>query len=481
MEKFPPDIAASGDPEKGPDPQITKNTASSLSSIHDDEDDLRIEQNAPDLSRTHTAAASIHKDSVLGKTLSLVRTKDSGRDPGPPPDGGFTAWFQAALSHLVICNTWGYINSFGVFQQYYTGSLNRPPSDISWVGSMQIFLLFFIGTFSGRATDAGYFKAIWTTGAVTLTFGIFMTSLCTTYWQLFLSQGLCMGIGCGLMFCPTIALMPTYFSSKRAIALAIGASGSATGGLIFPAIVQSLLPRIGFPWTMRVLGFFTLATLIPCFLFLRQRLPPRKSGPFFDWPAFREVRYSLFAIAMFLNFWGLYVAFFYISSFGRDVIGLTQEKSINLLLMMNGVGLVGRLIPNFISDYYSGPFNALIPSTLISGIMLFGWTGIKDVSSLYGFSILYGFFAAGLQSLFPASLSSLSPDLKKTGIRFGMILSIVSFASLTGSPIAGALIQLKDGEYLYAQIFGGVSMFVGTTVLIAARLSVTGPVLMARV
>jgi hypothetical protein len=33
-----------------------------------------------------------------------------------------------------------------------------PPSDISWIGSIQIFLLFFIGTFSGRATDAGYFR-----------------------------------------------------------------------------------------------------------------------------------------------------------------------------------------------------------------------------------------------------------------------------------------------------------------------------------
>ncbi|OJD23631.1 hypothetical protein ACJ73_05009 [Blastomyces percursus] len=477
MEKSPPDISPTTDLEKG----TGLNIASPASSSPEYDDDLQIACVSPNLSPTQTAASPIYKDGVLEKTLSLVRTKDSGIDPGPPPDGGFNAWFQAGLSHLVICNTWGYINSFGVFQQHYTTSLQRPPSDISWVGSIQIFLLFFIGTFSGRATDAGYFKVVWTTGAVILVIGIFMTSLTTTYWQLFLSQGLCMGLGCGLLFCPTIALMPTYFTSKRAIALAIGAAGSATGGLIFPAIVQSLLPRVGYAWTIRVLGFFTLATLTPCFIWLRQRIPPRKSGPFFDWSAFKETRYSLFAIAMFLNFWGLYVAFFYLSSFGRDVIGLSREKSIDLLLMLNGVGFIGRLIPNFVSDYYTGPFNALIPFSLISSILIFGWTGIKDINGLYAFSVLYGFFAAGIQSLFPASLSSLSPDLKKTGIRFGMILSVVSFASLTGSPIAGALIQMKDGDYLYAQIFGGVSMLVGATVLVCARISVTGPVLLAKV
>ncbi|OJD13590.1 hypothetical protein AJ78_05959 [Emergomyces pasteurianus Ep9510] len=481
MEKSPPDIAASADPEKGDSPSIGNNRTTSVSSSRDYENDLRIGGASPSLSPTQTAEAEVSNEGVLRKTLSLVRTKDSGIDPGPPPDGGFNAWLQAGLAHMVICNTWGYINSFGVFQQHYTESLQRAPSDISWVGSIQIFLLFFIGTFSGRATDAGYFKVVWSIGAILLFIGIFMTSLTTTYWQLFLSQGLCMGIGCGLLFCPTIALLSTYFSSKRAIAMAIGASGSATGGLVFTAIVQSLLPRIGYPWTIRVLGFFTFATLTPCFIFLRQRLPPRKSGPFFDWPAFKEMQYSLFAIAMFLNFWGLYVAFFYLSSFGRDIIGLSRDKSIDLLLIMNGIGFIGRLAPNYISDYYSGPFNALIPCTLVSSILIFGWIGINGVNGLYVFSVLYGFFAAGIQSMFPASLSTLSPDLKKTGIRFGMILSIVSFSSLTGSPIAGALIQLKNGDYLYAQIFGGLSMFVGSVVLICARLSVTGPVLMAKV
>jgi hypothetical protein len=85
----------------------------------------------------------------LKEVLSRISTTKSFRDPGPPPDGGAMAWTQALMAHVVVFNTWGYVNSFGIFQTYYVGALGHPPSDISWVGTVQIFLLFFIGTFSG--------------------------------------------------------------------------------------------------------------------------------------------------------------------------------------------------------------------------------------------------------------------------------------------------------------------------------------------
>lgn len=83
------------------------------------------------------------------------------------------------VGHLVVFNTWGLINSFGVFQTYYITALNRPPSDISWIGSIQIFLLFFVGTFSGRATDYGLFKTTFVLGSILQLVGVFMTSLST--------------------------------------------------------------------------------------------------------------------------------------------------------------------------------------------------------------------------------------------------------------------------------------------------------------
>lgn len=63
----------------------------------------------------------------------------------------------------------------------------------------------------------------------------------------------------------------------------------------------------------------------------------------------------------------------------------------------------------------------------------------------------------------------MTTDISKIGVRTGMVFSIISIACLTGPPIAGALIQAGNGSFLYAQIFGGTTVSVGTGVLVLAR------------
>ncbi|ODM16662.1 hypothetical protein SI65_08169 [Aspergillus cristatus] len=423
-------------------------------------------------------SSTMEPSSFSEKMITWARTSD--KDYGPPPDGGLEAWGQILWSHFTVCNTWGYVTTFGVFQTHYNQMLSESPSAISWIGSVQVFLLFSIATFSGRASDAGFFRVVWGIGALLVLIGIFMASLSSTYWQLFLSQGLCLGIGSGLMFCPMLSLIPTYFSKHRSLAVGVTAAGSSTGGLVFPAVVNQLLPRIGFPWTMRVLGFLTLSMLLPSLIFFKPRMPPRKGGSIVEWGAFKDPSYLLFSIGMFFAFWGLYVAFFYIGSFAREIIGVDQAISIGLLLIMNGAGMPARILPNIVADRYTGPLNLLIPAILISSIILFCWISVAQTSNLYAFSVFYGIFSACVQSLFPASLTSMTVDLSKIGVRTGMVLTIVSFAALTGSPIAGSLVQRGNGSYLYAQCFAAASMAAGGILVTMARIRKTGPTLNAR-
>ncbi|EPS28689.1 hypothetical protein PDE_03635 [Penicillium oxalicum 114-2] len=390
-----------------------------------------------------------------------------------PPDGGLTAWTQAVMGHLVAFNTWGYIASFGVFQAYYQSNLGVSSSAISWVGSLQVFLIFFVGTFSGRALDAGLFRQTFYIGVLLQLLGVFMTSLATRYWQILLAQGVCTGLGSGLQFCPVMGLVATYFSSRRVFALAFCLVGSSTGGMLFPGLVKCLIPAIGLAWTIRVLGFVMLAASVPAVLLLRPRLPPRRSGPLVDWISFKEPTYVLFILGMFLNFWGLYFAFYYVGAFGRTNIGLTYSDSTNLIIVTNGAGVFGRLIPAYLADRYFGPLNTIIPLSLGASLMMFCWAAVHSTGGLYAFAILYGIFSNGVQGLWPSTLSSLTSDLSKTGIRIGMGFTVVSLACLTGPPLGGALIAKAHG-YIGAQIWGGLSFALGAAILVLARYLKTG-------
>lgn len=258
--------------------------------------------------------SQLHPSEDLMVDSSAVRTSTrvSGHDPGPPPDGGRQAWTQVLMGHLVLINGWGYLTSFGLFQSYYTTTLKVAPSAISWIGSIQIFLVYFIGTFSGRALDAGYFHTVLACGSFLQLFAVFMTSISSQYWQLFLAQGICKGLGDGLVFCPTVSLVATYFSKRRALAMACTASGGATGGIIFPLIAQQLLPRVGFAWTVRTMAFVITVNSAIALSIARVRLPPRKTGPLVEWSAFKELPYTLFCAGMFLNLWAVYFAYFYV-------------------------------------------------------------------------------------------------------------------------------------------------------------------------
>lgn len=151
-------------------------------------------------------------------------------------EGSFLACSQVLVSHLIVVNGFGYFSSFGIFQSHWIDTLGRSNSDISWVGSLSLFLLFFLGTLSGPIMDRGYLRHLLVAGCGFQILGVFTTSAVSQYWQLVLSQGIVQGIGNGLLFTPCIALVSTYFTKRRAFALSLAACGAPVGGVVFPIV-----------------------------------------------------------------------------------------------------------------------------------------------------------------------------------------------------------------------------------------------------
>lgn len=79
-----------------------------------------------------------------------------------------------------------------------------------------------------------------------------------------------------------------------------------------------------------------------------------------------------------------------------------------------------RIIPNYLADRTFGPLNLLIPCTLMVGALFLCWPAVSSPAGLTVWAVFYGLFAAGIQSLFPATLSSLTTDLTKSGTRWAI-------------------------------------------------------------
>lgn len=166
----------------------------------------------------------------------------------------------------------------------------------------------------------------------------------------------------------------------------------------------------------------------------------------------------------------LYFSFFFLASYSRTVLTppLSYEDSLNLLLILNGVSVVGRLSSNYAADLF-GTIYVFIPVAGATATVLLAWIAVKSNAGIYSWAVACGICSGGVQSLFPAALTSLTTDPQKLGIRIGMIFTIVSFSSLIGPPLGGTLISALGGRYLGAQVFAGVSMSLSTLFLIAAQ------------
>ncbi|KAL9006795.1 MAG: hypothetical protein Q9188_000482 [Gyalolechia gomerana] len=231
----------------------------------------------------------------------------------PAPDGGLRAWLQVLGAFMLWFNSWGILNAFGVFQTYYeSGELFTNSSfDISWIGSIQSFMLLAVGVFAGPVYDRGYPLTLLFVGSFGVVFGHMMLSLCTEYWQVVLAQGTCVGLGAGCLFVPSVSLLPTYFSTKVGLAIGIGSSGSSIGGIIYPIVLYRLIDRIGFAWSVRVVAFIALGTLFIPLTVMRMRVRAPNARTMLDLSAFTDVPYMIFVVATLIGFAGLSIVLFY--------------------------------------------------------------------------------------------------------------------------------------------------------------------------
>ncbi|KAK7055754.1 MFS general substrate transporter [Favolaschia claudopus] len=386
------------------------------------------------------------------------------------PDGGLRAWLIVFGSFFSVFSSFGYVNSWGVFQAYYEvqllkgnnssamylirGNLTPIPDSMAH----EICLTFGLAIFMGRLFDNGWFALPAACASLSLITLTILTDECTEYWHFLLCQGFGVGISTGIIFGPTLPVVSHWFKRRRSTALGIVAAGGSVGGLLIPIMVQNLIPRIGFRWTMRVLALLFLFTTGIMNLSMKRRLPPvQTGGGIFNWKAFKFPPFALYTFSVFVCFFGLYTLLTYIDISATSA-GLDPSFDVYLLAFANAAS--------------GGCISVMIPGTLLAAVVTYIWPFVTTLPALIAVAVIYGFASGVFVGLQAVPLMHMG-DMPDVGRRTGTLFSVLSLSALAGPPISGAIAS-RTGGYEAVGFYAGSTMMVALGILWYVRYLMTG-------
>ncbi|PQE04966.1 monocarboxylate transporter protein [Rutstroemia sp. NJR-2017a BBW] len=386
------------------------------------------------------------------------------------PEGGIEAWSVVLGSWCAMTAGFGIVNSTGVLQAYISNTIlsSSSPNAVGWIFGLYIFVSYIFMSIHPFMNN------------------IDATNIIQAYYQFLLSFSILSGIGNSFLFTPAMGAISHWFDKRRGTASGLALTGSSLGGILFPLMVQNLIPKVGWAWTMRTVGFVFLVLWALSLFLCKSRLPPKK-GAEASWsnmlPSTRIFRDGTGAMAVttagvFLIEWAYFVPVSYLPSYYLARQGLTGNNSVSgdaafayqLLAILNGASCIGRYLPGYIADKI-GRYNTMIISSFLAMASVLGlW--LPDALSgkppslalLIVFDVVFGFVSGANVTLVPVCLGQLC-DTQEYGRYYASAFTFCAFGCLTSIPVAGNILT-ATGE-AGRRGFWGVILFAGVSYIVA--------------
>ena len=316
----------------------------------------------------------------------------------------------------------------------------------------------FGGILMGRLADRFGVSVPVVFGSIGLGAGFIAAGMSGSLLQFALAHGFLIGLlGCSATFAPLVADTSLWFNKHRGIAVAICASGNYLAGAVWPPILQYYFDTAGWRATYIGIGLFCTTSLLMLSLFLRKR-PPVLDVSFVPDTAHHENSLGLSPNALMILLCiagiGCCVAMsmpqVHIVAYCGD-LGYGAARGAQMLSLMLGSGIVGRLVSGWISDHIGGLRTLLLCSAL-QGIALLLFLPFDGLLSLYVVSAMFGLFQGGIVPAYALIvLEYFSP--REAGARVGVVLMATLFGMALGGWMSGAIFDLT-GSYRAAFING---------------------------
>ncbi|KAL4940610.1 hypothetical protein BDV06DRAFT_223906 [Aspergillus oleicola] len=387
------------------------------------------------------------------------------------PEGGIQAWLVVLGAWCAMIPSMGLLNSLGTLHAWTSSHQlqDYSESSVGWIFGAYGFFLYVAGAQTGPIFDCYGPLYVVVPGSIGMVASLLFFSFSTEYYQIFLSFSVLGGLSACTLFNPAISVIGHWFDCRRGLVTGIACTAGGLGGVIFPVIVMFAAPEIGFGWAMRIIAFLSFVLLaIACVLMRTRFPPPAGKSAAIDFKALKDSRYATTTAAVFLVEFAVFIPITYVSSFALHV-GADETISYALIPLLNAGAIPGRFLPGLVADRL-GRFNVMIITSLLCSILTLAlWIPIgANTAGIICYAVLFGFASGVAISLTPVCISQVC-RVEEYGQRNGTTFTIASIGTLTGIPIAGAILQASQGQYRGLIGFGGGLYFAATVAFMVAR------------
>lgn len=403
-----------------------------------------------------------------------------------PPDGGY-GWISALCAMLAAFSTWGSNAGYGVFLNYYLSSNSFPgatPYDYALIGGIVVFLAQVLAPLSVLGYKMFGFYTLSYCGIVIQTCGYILASFATELWQIYLTQGVMIGLSFLLIFIPPTLILPTYFKKYRAFAMGIAVSGGGLGGIVFSLSINKLILQTGNQrWALRMSGIVTLvlaliATILnkprnhkplSLSITLKSKFIKDNLKVILDFSIFKDYPIALITLWFLLCLLGYILMLFSMAAYS-NLVGLTPHAASTVTALLNAGQVFGRPSIGIMADRVGRNNLSTAISLLISILLWAFWINATSFPAIVAFAIILGFFI-GIGSVMSQSLAA---DILQDEGKLPAAWSYINISGLLFCLVAEVIaLAIRDENsetpFLNTQIFSGCCFFVAFILLLVIR------------
>ncbi|KAK2025102.1 major facilitator superfamily transporter [Colletotrichum zoysiae] len=431
-----------------------------------------------------TAAAKPGTPETVLEDMESSKPESSDWNPESSP----LAWLCAFGSFLFLYPSYGFMQSIGTVQSHLQQNQLSAysSSDLGWISGIFTSLCLLLGIQTGPLMDAYGTKFLAPMSVALYVPVFFALGECTEYWHFILCLGVLGGIAVALTATVAIAVIGKLFNRHKGLAMGIALSGSSLGGVTISLMLRSILPRLGWQWSMRVMGFLAMGAMtlgLICYLPYHRLSAPVSGAPrgtkgaVLNFSPFQSSPFRFIAAGSFLIEFVLFGVTGLLPTFAMAA-GFGSEAGFNLIAILNGASCFGRITTGMAGDRL-GHLNILITmisfTILITGVILVPF-GTKHIGALYAFAALWGYGSGSFLSTTPVVCVGKTCEPKDYGRYVGTMNFLVSFSLLVTVPVGGQMLESMGGMalsgfYLTIIFLGGGCFVAARTLLLDGRLT----------